>query len=119
MQSSLRTCPSKPLGLYAGLEWGLGNIRFLSPFSFSGTKQGVTHTFHVSMQDYDKDFNLYIPEFEEQYIVLFIPNKSGDNAVLLTRDGCLDKMCSMVSLKWISKKLKKKWAMKISPISTT
>jgi hypothetical protein len=116
--SSLRTCPSKPLGLYAGLEWGLGDITFLSPFSFSGTKGGKVITFHCAMNDYDSNFNVYIPEFTEDVICLFIPNKDGDNSVLLTKQDCMRVMGKDVSMRWISKKIKKKWAMKTSRTST-
>ncbi len=71
------------------------------------------------MQDYDEDFEVYIPEFTEKYIMLMIPNKKGDNSVLLTKDDCADVMGGKVSLKWISNKLKRKWEMKVSRISTT
>ena len=120
MQSkSLQTCPSKPVGLYAAVEWGLRNITFLGPYSFCGSKDNVNLTFHCNMQDYDEDFDVYIPEFTEKYIMLIIPNKDGDNSVLLTKDDCADVMGSKVSLKWISNKLRRKWEMKVSRTSTT
>jgi len=119
MQSkSLRTCPSKPVGLYAAIEWGLRDIKFLSPFSFSGTKNGSEHTFYCIMKDYDKEFNVYIPSFTEQFICITLPNKSGDNSILLSNKDCEHVMGKKVSMLWLSEKLKKKWAMKISPIST-
>lgn len=70
------------------------------------------------MQDYDKDFNVFIPRFEEEYICICLPNKSGDNNVLLTKDDCKDVMNQKVSMKWISQRIKKKWETKISPTST-
>lgn len=69
------------------------------------------------MNDYDSDFNVFIPSFTEKYICIIIPNKKGDNSVLLTRDDCKGVMGSKVSMQWIAEKLKKKWAMPISPIS--
>lgn len=118
MQSkSLRTCPSKPVGLYAALEWGLRDVKFLGPFSFCGSKEDINLTFHCTMNDYDSDFNVFIPSFTEKYICIIIPNKKGDNSVLLTRDDCKGVMGSKVSMQWIAEKLKKKWAMPISPIS--
>lgn len=117
MQSSLRTCPSKPLGLYAGLEWGLGDIKFLSPFSFSGTKEGRIFHFHVAVSDYDKDFNVFLPLFTEPFIILFIPNKTGDNCVMLAGDRCSRDMGQKVSMQWVANNLSRKWEMKISPIS--
>jgi hypothetical protein len=120
MQSkSLQTCPSKVGGLYAAMEWGLRNIAFLGPYSFCGNKDNVNLTFHCHMQDYDEDFNVYIPQFTEKYIMLIIPNKKGDNSVLLTKDDCADVMGSKVSMKWIANKLRRKWEMKISRTSTT
>ena len=119
MQSkSLRTCPSKPLGLYAAIEWGLRDVKFLSPFSFCGSKDDITHTFHCSMQDYDDDFKVYIPEFTEDFIVIFLPNKKGDNNILLTNEDCKEVMGTKVSMEWIANRIKKKWATKISRTST-
>lgn len=119
MQSkSLRTCPSKPVGLYAAIEWGLRDVKFLSPYSFCGSKDSVNLTFHCIMSDYDSDFNVYIPSFSEKYICIVIPNKSGDNGVVLTHEDCREVMGKKVSMKWIAEKLKKKWAMPISPTST-
>ena len=119
MQSkSLRTCPSKPVGLYAALEWGLRDVKFLGPFSFCGRKDKVNLTFHCVMNDYDSNFNVFIPSFTEKYICIVLPNKKGDNSVLLTREDCMDVMGGSVSMQWIADKLKKKWAMEISPIST-
>lgn len=69
------------------------------------------------MNDYDPDFNVFIPLFTEKYICIIIPNKKGDNSVLLTREDCADVMGGKVSMQWIADKLKKKWAMKISPTS--
>ena len=71
------------------------------------------------MQDYDEDFQIYIPEFTEKFICLVIPNKKGDNSVVLTREDCEPVMKTKVSMKWNADKLKLKWEMKIYPISTT
>jgi len=116
---SLQTCPSKVVGLYAALEWGLRNIEFLGPYSFCGRKDNVNLTFHCNMQDYDEDFMVYVPEFTEKFICLTFPNKKGDNSVVLTREDCIPVMKTKVSMKWIAEKLKRKWEMKIYPISTT
>ena len=120
MQSKrLQTCPSKPVGLYAAVEWGLRDITFLGPYSFCGTKDNTNLTFHCIMQDYDQNFDVYIPKFDEKFICLVIPNKEGDNSVVLTRDDCKEVMGSKVSLEWIAQKLRRKWEMKISRTSTT
>lgn len=115
----LQTYPSKPIGLYAAMEWGLKNVKFVSPFSFCGSKEGKELTFQVSWQDHAEDFSLLIPEFNEQYLIMYIPNKKGDNAVLLTREDCLSSMGSRVNMKWIAERIKTKWIMTTSPTSTS
>ena len=70
------------------------------------------------MSDYDKDFNVYIPKFTEKFICLIIPNKKGDNSVILTKEDCQEVMGKKVSMQWIADKLKKKWAVTISRTST-
>lgn len=101
------------------MEWGLRDVTFLGPYSFCGRKEDINLTFHCIMQDYDPNFDVYIPKFDEKYICLVIPNKTGDNSVLLSKDDCKEVMGSKVSLKWISQKLRRKWEMKISRTSTT
>ena len=115
----LQTYPSKPLGLYAAMEWGLRNIKFLSPFSFCGSKGDNEITFYVSWQKHDNNFSLKVPEFNEQFLIMYIPNKSGDNAVLLSREDCLSSMGSLVDMKWIAKRIKRKWNMTLYLTSTT
>lgn len=117
MQSrKLKDYPSKPLGLYAAMEWGLKNVKFLSPFSFCGSKDGKEMTFHTYMEDHDKNFDVFIPEFTEDYIILFIPNKAGDNSIVLTLEDCLSEMGNKVSMEWLAKRIKRKWAMEYSVI---
>tara|TARA_R100001463_G_scaffold28337_4_gene64863 strand:- start:22589 stop:22942 length:354 start_codon:yes stop_codon:yes gene_type:complete len=107
------TCLSKSFGIYAMMEWGLRDVKFLSPQTFSGKKGGRTMTFTAAMRSYDKDFMVPIPNFETNYLILFIPNKEGDNCIILEeRDGMVwneDK----VSLNWIALNLKRKWNAKL------
>lgn len=70
------------------------------------------------MSDHDEDFNVYIPKFTEKFICLIIPNKKGDNSVVLTKEDCQEVMGKKVSMQWIADKLKKKWAVTISRTST-
>ena len=63
--------------------WKVKDITFLGPYSFCGSKDKVNLTFHCSMQDYDEDFMVYT--VTEKFICLVIPNKKGDNSVVLTR----------------------------------
>lgn len=120
MQSrTLRTYPSRPLGLYAAMEWGLGNIKFLSPFSFCGSRGGKTMDFHVVFNEYDEVYDIDLPEFNEQFLILLIPNKPGDNTVVLSREDCKEKMGKKVSMAWVATRIKRKWTMNLSRTSTT
>jgi hypothetical protein len=100
---------SKGFGLFAAIEWGLGDVKFLSPQSFSGKKNGRVMTFHVHAENYDKDFTVSVPKFDTDFLLLFIPNKEGDNCVVLTRPDTWERTGQRVDMVWISKKLKRKW----------
>ena len=104
----------KAFGLFASVEWGLGGVKFLSPHSFSGKKGGVEISFYVHCEEYNEDFSVSIPEFTDDYLIVFIPNKKGDNCVIITKQDCEGKMSSLVNLKWISTKLKRKWDARIT-----
>ena len=111
MQSKrAETSPSKVFGLYASIEWGLRDIKFLSPHSFSASNGSETWSFYASISDYDDNFDVELPEFEDDYVILFIPNKSGDNCVLMDKASCNMCMGQKVSMKWIAQRIKRKWA---------
>lgn len=117
MQSQrLQTFPSKAIGLYASIEWGLSGVKTLSPFSFAGRKGDKELTFHTKML-YSKDYMVDIPKFEEQFLVLCILNKQGDNCVVLTKQACEDVMGSQVDFHWVAKHLKRKFHVQYTPTS--
>lgn len=91
------------------MEWGLRDIEFLSPQTFSACKNGRRMSFHVHAENYDKDFTVSIPKFGTDFLIVFIPNKEGDNCVVLTKEDSWEKRDSRVDMIWISKKLKRKW----------
>ncbi len=91
------------------MEWGLGDVKFLSPQTFSGRKKGRIMTFTVHAENYDKDFTVSVPKFETDFLLLLIPNKEGDNCVVLTRVDTWERIGQRVDMVWISKKLKRKW----------
>lgn len=103
------TSLSKGFGAFAAIEWGLRDVKFLSPQTFSGSKNGRTMTFHVHAENYDKDFTVGVPYFDTDFLLLFIPNKEGDNCVILTRADSWEKRASRVDMTWIARKLKRKW----------
>ena len=105
---------SKGFGLYAAIDWGLGDVKFLSPQTFSGKKNGRTMTFTVHAENYDKDFTISIPKFDTDFLLVFVPNKEGDNCVILTRADTWEKIDERVDMVWISKKLKRKWNAKLT-----
>ena len=111
-QQKLTTYPSKPFGLYARLEWGLRDVKFLSPFSFSASREGKTYTFGVLMTDYNSNMDVVLPGNHEHYLILCIANKQGDNCVLL--DGNICRSPKVVSLKWIGENLKRKFYVKLT-----
>lgn len=115
MQSqSLRTCPSKAFSLYASIEWGLSGVRTLSPFSFEGSKAGRLMSFHCSLQD-SENYQVTIPNFEEEFLLLSIANKQGDNCVVLTREDCKPSMGGSVDFHWLAKHLKRKFDVQYTP----
>ena len=66
-------------------------------------------TFTVHAENYDKDFTVSLPRFDTDFLLLFIPNKEGDNCVILTRADSWERREDRVDMVWISKKLKRKW----------
>lgn len=91
------------------IEWGLRDIEFLSPQTFSAKKGNRRMSFHVHAENYDKDFTVSVPKFDTDFLLLFIPNKEGDNCVVITRADSWERIESRVDMTWISKKLKRKW----------
>ena len=117
MQSqSLQTCPSKAFGLYASIEWGLSGVKTLSPFSFQGRKGARDITFHSVITEAD-GYSVGIPQFDEEFLLLCIANKKGDNCVVLTQEDCKESMGKSVDFKWIAQHLKRKFNVQYSPAS--
>ena len=112
------SCPSKALALYARLEWGLGSTKLLSPFSFSASKGGQVFTFRVHVSHHDDKFNVDLPSFDEDYIILFIPNKLADNCILLLSEDCKDHEGGDVTMQWLAPKIQRKWRMELKEISS-
>ena len=117
MQSqSLQTCPSKAFGLYTSIEWGLSGVKTLSPFSFQGCKGDRDITFHSVITEAD-GYSVGIPQFDEDFLLLCIANKKGDNCVVLTKEDCKESMGKSVDFKWIAKHLKRKFNVQYSSTS--
>lgn len=103
----------KPVAIWASLEWGLKVIAF-GPRSFQAvTEDGEILVISCLIQDH-VDSSLIIPKFNNSYLVICIPNKEGDNCVLLTRDDCINHFNQKVTFKWVAKTLRKKFRIGIS-----
>ncbi len=98
--------PSKAVALYAGIEWGLRDIAFLSPFIFS-SNVGVFYVQECTHADSKVLINDYVNDVD--YFVLLIKNKDGDNAVLMKSKAVMPYKNKVVDFTWIAKHLKKKW----------
>ena len=66
-------------------------------------------SFHVHAENYDKDFTVSVPKFDTDFLLLFIPNKEGDNCVILTRARYLGEDWSTGRHGMDIQKLKRKW----------
>lgn len=108
----MTTCLSKALSIMVSVEWGLGNIKFLSPYSFSADFDGKTFTFHACQTEH---FNTMvdIPEFDEQLMLMLISNKRGDNLILMTHRDCKEVMGTSIDFEWIAPRIKKKMEIKV------
>lgn len=114
-QQQLTTSPSKLIGLYASIEWGLRDIKFLSPHSFSSNHG--TFTCAYKTHEDGKVFVSWREDMrDDEYDVFIIRNKElGDNAVLF-RSKDLEPMSNKwITFEWIAKHLKKKWRVDFHP----
>lgn len=106
--------------LYATMDWGLKDTMSLSPFSFSGHKDGKKLSFFCTMQDYDSNQEIDMPLTIDDYdfFIVVLANKKENNCVLLDGKECHKEGGSKVNLQWIAKRIKHKWTMTVSPMST-
>lgn len=108
------TCHSKALGLVCVIEWGLGDIEFLSPSSFKAKGKDRKHTFHAIITSHYNTM-VDIPVFDEEFLVMLIDNKEGDNLILLTHNDCVDVKGTSVDFHWLAPRIKKKFHVTATP----
>lgn len=115
LPQSLKTTTyhSKILGCLCVIEWGLRDIVFLSPSSFEAEANGKRYTFHACIIEH---FNTMvdIPVFEEDFLVMCIANKSGDNTIVLTHDDCKEVMGTSVDFHWVAGFIKKRMSITVT-----
>ena len=101
------TCLSKVLSVYARLEWGMSDVKITTPIFFSAkTQKGDAVNFTCVMEDH-KDMTVFIPEFD-QFLLMLIPNKKGDNFIVLDHKGCESMMNQIVTFKQIANVVRRK-----------
>ena len=81
------TSLSKLFACYAEFEWGLRDVSVLGPYSFQATGKKGPSKFLISVQDHE-DFNINLPAFEEDFVIVWIQNKIGDNCVVMAKEDC-------------------------------
>lgn len=109
MPMMMTTCPSKVLVCHAVMSWGMRDFRVTSPFSFSAKKSGVESSFMCSIQDHQRA-EVHIPERKdsENFLMMLILNKKGDNLIVLDYKDLTDKEGSVVSFEWLAPRIKRK-----------
>ena len=101
-------CLSKAFSVYARLEFGIGDVKVISPFLFSGSPKGSNkrYEFHCHSENH-VGAKLFIPKFKDTLFML-IPNKKGDNFIVLKEADLKDKMNGMVDFKTLANVIKYK-----------
>jgi hypothetical protein len=98
--------PSKLFANFALFEWGLSSFKLLGPHSFMGVgKEDKEVTFFCHIENH-KDFTVSIPSNNEDFVILCIPNKAGDNCVVMKSSDCSGRV---MSLEEIAKVIKRKF----------
>lgn len=96
------------------MEWGLKDVKFISPHSFR-----CNHGEFLCRVWGHEDSKIFIEwlddESDDLYVVYIIPNKEGDNCVLFKAKDVAPMSNKWVTFKWIAENLKKKWRITVSP----
>ncbi len=92
------------------IEWGLRDIEFSAPKLSLPVRGTRPKCLSMSMRRTTIKTSRY-PYLNSTpiFLLLFIPNKEGDNCVILTRADTWEKRANRVDMTWIAKKLKRKW----------
>lgn len=96
------------------IEWGLRDIEFLSPSSFKAQGKDRKHTFHAAITSHYNTM-VDIPVFDEEFLVMLIDNKEGDNLILLTHNDCVEVKGTSVDFHWLAPRIKKKFHVTATP----
>jgi hypothetical protein len=103
----LMNCLSKVFSLYARLEWGLSDVKITTPIFFSAkNKEMKDIEFMCVMQDH-KDATIDLPVFND-ILLMLIPNKKGDNFIVLDQKGCKKMMGRNVTFKELADAIRRK-----------
>lgn len=102
----------KAIGTLVCIEWGLRIVEFLDPFSFlaASTRTGVIVSVRCEVLEQQRKNGTYCVDMtkpEEEYYIGIIPDKVGDNVVLIKSDVMKDG-CENYAYQWIAENLKAK-----------
>jgi len=98
---------SKVFSVYARLEWGLNDVKVITPIFFSAkSKDSKEIEFMCSIQNH-KDCTVSIPVFKD-ILLMLIPNKKGDNFIVLDKKGCEGMMGKVITFKELANAIRRK-----------
>lgn len=101
--------PSKPFALWAAIEWGLCGVKITSPSSFSATSNGRQLHFQIFIKNHRKAFvDLGVDSVDDGFVLLLIPNKSGDNFVVIKSEDLASLNLRNLSFEELAKVIKRK-----------
>jgi len=89
------------------MEWGLKDFRIISPHLFSAKANGKEYVFYVNIENHT-DYKLSKPTHDADFYAILIPNKKGDNLILLTKSDLMSHSGQFLDFNWIASNLKKK-----------
>lgn len=89
------------------MEWGLKDFRIISPHLFSAKANDKEYVFFVNIENHI-NYKLSKPNHDADFYVILIPNKNGDNLILLTRSDLMAHSECFLDFNWIASNLKKK-----------
>lgn len=65
------------------LAWGM-SVKDVRPPLYTATKDGKENSFWIAIQNHrNSELNIIAPDVKSDFVVIIIPNKRGDNLILL------------------------------------
>ena len=84
-------------------------MKITSPYSFSAYSKGKKMTFQVFMKSHNNAFiDLGVSSIDAEFVLLFIPNKRGDNFVVMKAKDLDNVPLNRISFEELAKVIKRK-----------